>query len=71
MTATTVRPGLTEGVTNGFTLIFRVRPGAAPQLRAALERSKEDPRWQESSEEIKKALRVDRSFEALPDEASS
>ena len=52
MTATTARPGLTEGVTNEFTLIFRVRPGAARQLRAALERSKEDPRRQESSERI-------------------
>jgi hypothetical protein len=66
MTATTARPGLHEGVTNEFTLICRVRPGAAPHLRAAL--AKSHSRWVLFDE---KALRVYRSFEALLDEASS
>jgi hypothetical protein len=52
MTATTARPGLHEGVTNEFTLICRVRPGAAPALRAALAESQADPRRQASTERI-------------------
>lgn len=50
--ATTPRPGRREGVTNEFTLLFRVKPGAAQQLRETLAAMRDDPRRQESSERI-------------------